>query len=706
MRFPALVILALLAQPTWATHILGGVIYYSYLGNDDYQVTLQLYRDCGPDNTQNTALDLTATIGVFNSSGVWVKNAVFSLPGEVTVPVVVDNPCLTVPPSICTKTGTYTGVINLPSGTGGYTLSYQRCCRSPAVINILAPNTQGMTCTVRVPDPNVTGPNSSPVFMHDPPMVLCLNQAIELDQLATDADGDSLAYALASPFTGGTVANPTPNPPAAPPYVPVTWANGYSTQNQLNSTPPMTFGTDDGTLSMQPTMIGNFAVCISVREYRNGVLLSTVIRDFRFLVVACEQVVTSAFAEQSEFCNGLEVDLVNQSVSADTYHWDFGVPETDNDTSAAVNPSFIFPAGGTYTIQLIANPGWPCADTSSRVYTVYDPLEVSFDVPAVVCSSDLPLALTATGTFPSAADLQWDFGGGVTPDPHAASTTVGWSTTGPHVISIDVEHGGCTASHADTVFIFPLPIPDFTVDSAGCAPFTPVFTNLSSAWMPMSFTWDLGDGSVITDSTPVHSYQNPGTYDVSLTVTTDTGCVTSRTLVKPNAVQVWALPLASATALPQVTTVMEPDITFTDHSVDAVSWDFLVEGTHYDTATFTHRFNGSGWYTALLTVANSMGCTDTTSMRVFIGDHLFFAPTAFSPNSDAMNEVWKPSVQGARAYLLQVFNRWGQLVFSTTDPDEGWDGEGALPGVYGYKAWLTEWGPLEKEYNGSFVLIR
>src|SRR5690606_20899461 len=130
--------------------------------------------DCGPANTNNTALDPQVAIGIFNSTGFLVNTVYFTLPFESTMPVVVTNPCLTAPPSICTKQGIYTGVIHLPSGTGGYTLAYQRCCRSPAVININnTPSSQGMTCTVQVPDPTLSGPNSSPNFADDPPMVLC-----------------------------------------------------------------------------------------------------------------------------------------------------------------------------------------------------------------------------------------------------------------------------------------------------------------------------------------------------------------------------------------------------------------------------------------------------------------------------------------------------------------------------------------------------
>jgi hypothetical protein len=63
-------------------------------------------------------------------------------------------------------------------------------------------------------------------------------------------------------------------------------------------------------------------------------------------------------------------------------------------------------------------------------------------------------------------------------------------------------------------------------------------------------------------------------------------------------------------------------------------------------------------------------------------------------------------VIGARKYKLDVFDRWGTTVFSTTDPDEPWDPAAYPIGTYAYKAWLSEWGPLEKEYNGSFVIVR
>lgn len=692
----------------FATHILGGEMSYTYLGNDDYFVTLTLYRDCGPDNVNNTALDFQAAIGIFNSSGSLVNTVHFDLPGELNVPVVVINPCLAAPPSICAKMGIYSGTIHLPSGTGGYTLTYQRCCRSPVVTNITNTPAQGMTVTVQVPDPDITGANNSPAFQYDPPTVLCLDQTFVLDQLAVDPDGDSLAYSMCSPLQGGDdLFNAMPDPPLAPPYNPIVWAPGFSTSNQLNSTPPAVFANNDGFLTVHPTTIGSFAVSLCVSEFRNGVLLNTLVRDFRFLVVPCAQAIVSDFMEQQATCDGLQVQFHNESTGTSEYLWDFGVTGSTADTSSATDPNFTFPAPGSYTVTLITGASLACSDTSTHVFTVHDPVSVAFTPPPILCADDLPYPMVAFGNFGPSATVTWNFGDGISPFPDSANTTVDFPEMGSHAVSISVTEDGCTASFTDSVRVFPLPTAEFALDTtAGCIPFTPVFTNTSTAWTPMEYLWHFGDGTSSTDSIPEKTYGAPGIFDVSLTTTTSAGCIASVTQLQPGLVQIWPQPEASAIASPVVTTVLFPDVQFTDNSIDATTWDYFLEGIHYDTPNFMHTFTAAGWQTAYLTVTSGHGCFDTTSVRVFIGDHLFFAPSAFSPNGDDFNETWKPSVLGAREYQLDVFDRWGREVFSTTDPNAGWDGKNAMPGMYSYKAWLTEYGPLEKEYNGSFVLIR
>ncbi|MFT3884169.1 MAG: hypothetical protein QM724_01690 [Flavobacteriales bacterium] len=205
MRGPLTLCLLLAALLVRATHIVGGELYYTALGNDNYEVTLNLFRDCGPGNDLGTGFDATAVIGVFRMSGQYLRKYYVSTPaqGEQVVPVDLSNICLTAPPSICVRQMTYRQVINLPSGQGGYMLSYQRCCRTPTIVN-LAPVLQGLTCTVRVPDPAaIGGSNSSPRFNAYPPIALCVGQEMRIDLSASDPDGDELRYDLCAPFIGG-----------------------------------------------------------------------------------------------------------------------------------------------------------------------------------------------------------------------------------------------------------------------------------------------------------------------------------------------------------------------------------------------------------------------------------------------------------------------------------------------------------------------
>lgn len=699
-----------LAVMVHATHIIGGELYYTHLSGDQYEVTLKLFRDCGPGNELGTGFDADVEIGVFDEAGNYLTSYHIPTPneGEQIVPVDLSNQCLTAPPSICVRQMTYTHTITLTSGQGGYQLSYQRCCRTPTIIN-LAPFLQGITCTVHVPDPAVVGANSSPRFNAYPPIALCAQQSMAIDLSASDPDGDSLAYDLCAPFVGGdSQFNIIPSPPSGPPYQPVQWAGGYSVAHMMDAAPPLTIDPVTGQLTVTPTMIGSYVVGVRVREFRNGVELSEVVRDFRFDVTNCTVNVVSVIAEQeaASFCAGTTVHLDNNSIGGESYHWDFGVAQSSSDTSALAEPTFTYPDTGLYTVTLIANPGWPCADTSTRQVALYDPVQVSYVAPAILCPTQFPVQLTATGNLSDHAAVVWDIGTGVAQSLNTPGIAIQSFDLGSHAVRVDVTDHGCTGNYMDSVRVYPLPVAEMTVDTNGCVAFTPTLTNTSHAWTPLTYLWEFGDDGTSTDSLPTHTYIHPGTYSVRLTVSTSSGCIGQDVQWLPDAVDVWPLPHAAITADPLVTSLMDPQVTFTDASVDAAQLDINVAGTHYTVPQFTHFFDDAGRYHVTVTATSGLGCVDTASVDIFVGDHFFYAPNAFSPNGDNTNEVWLPQVKGARLYNLAVFDRWGRMRFSTTDPKQGWDGKDAEPGVYVYKAWLSEYGPLEQEYNGSITLLR
>lgn len=253
---------------TNATHIIGGEMSYQYVGNDIYHMTLRVYRDC---INGAAYFDNPAYIFVFNSNGVLLVTLNASLLQVDTIPLSLS--CQGIPPDICAEQGTYEFDLTLPAITGGYTIVYQRCCRSSIIGNLVDPLNEGMTISTIIPDPSIVIDNSSPVFANDPPTAFCVGIPIYYDHSATDADGDSLVYSLCTGVAGGESMNPQPIPPLPPPYPEVTYAFPYTWDYPFNSNPALAIDANTGLITGTPTSIGIFTLGICVREYRNGILI-------------------------------------------------------------------------------------------------------------------------------------------------------------------------------------------------------------------------------------------------------------------------------------------------------------------------------------------------------------------------------------------------------------------------------------------------
>lgn len=690
-----------------ATHILGGEMFYTHLGNDDYEVTLKMYRDCGPGNTNGTGFDATAQLAVYDSNGNWLFSEFPSFTIAVPVPLQLNNPCLQVLPVVCVESAEYVTLMNLPPIPGGYTIAYQRCCRTPTIMNIQTPDQYGITCSVTVPDANVFGANSSPRFNLLPPIALCGNDPMVFDHSAFDPDGDQLVYELVAPWTGGSQLTAMPNPPAAPPYSDIPWAPGFSTGNVMNTNPPLSIDAGTGVMNVLPNLLGQYAVCVRVQEFRNGQLLGETRRDFRFEVVPCQLAVISAIQQQQNLCNGYTVDFTNLSVNGSFYHWDFGDPNILGDTSNTASPQWTYADTGTYTITLITQPGWPCADTATATFDVFAPINPSFVAPPPMCMHALPVQLDALGFFGNNATVDWDLGpNGAQSSMQGDPIMADFIAPGNYAVELTITDNGCTESYTDSVRLFPAPVAAFGPDTSGCVPLPVQFSNASTAWTAMQFEWDLGDGNSSSAALPAHTYLSAGAFDVSLKVMTNTGCVDTVELVHPVAVRTWPQPIAGFSVHPPTVNVMDPVVLITDQSQEAVQWTYWVDGQQVTDPTFLWTFSDAGEYTITQVVSTSNTCADTVRMVVAVRDHLFYAPNAFTPDGDGVNEVFLPHVIGAVDYELLVFDRWGAVAFRTTETQQGWDGSAAPPEVYSYKATVVDHGGHAQEYFGSVTLVR
>lgn len=443
-----------------ATHIVGGELNYRCLGNDQYEISLTVFRDCFNANPA-AYFDDPASIGIFDVN----NNLVTSVGngGQLLIPLMNDdtlNPtlfdsCLVVPPDVCVHRTIYTSIVTLPFLAGGYQLSYQRCCRNNIILNIVLPEDTGATYYNFISEESLLQCNSSAVFNEWPPNYICANEPILFDHSATDIDGDSLVYSLCTPFDGATPDEPIPQPPNPPPYDNVVWLDPPYNLNDVMGGIPLSIDSETGLLTGTPNTVGNFVVGVCVEEYRDGELISTSRRDFQYNVGICGEAISSFFAPEVD-CDGFSVDFFNQSQDAPSYLWDFGDPTTTTDVSTATNPSYVYPDTGLYVITLIAGPGQECADTSYSTVSVQIPsLFVDFDLsiidgcvfPAQVSFDDLSF-----DTLSTIVEWDWQFSNGDTSDAQDPIWFVTESGTYSATLTATAENG-CQVSHTDFVSI-------------------------------------------------------------------------------------------------------------------------------------------------------------------------------------------------------------------------------------------------------------
>ncbi len=393
-----------------ATHIVGGEMTYTCLGNDQYEIKLTIFRDCFNGNPL-AFFDDPAKIGIYNSFGVLIDSLLIPFDPMLndTLDPVLSDSCLVVPPNVCVHTTTYTGIKTLPQIPGGYQLIYQRCCRNFTIVNIVGPLDTGATFGVNISESALNECNSSALFNQWPPIYICVNEPINFDQSAVDADGDSIVYSLCIPLDGATPATPEPFPFEQTIPQPVVWVDPpYNLSNVLGGI-PLSIDPNTGLLTGTPNTIGQFVVGICLEEYRDGALISTTRRDFQYNVGLCGAAV-AAYAAPELYCDGLEVSFENQSIGGSNYQWNFNDPAYPDSIVTVENPTWVFSDTGTYVVELIVGDMIQCSDTFEQEITVHLPsLFADFNFSYANCTDSLTIEV-ADLSFDTIVDIaSWDW---------------------------------------------------------------------------------------------------------------------------------------------------------------------------------------------------------------------------------------------------------------------------------------------------------
>lgn len=510
-----------------ATHLIGGEMTYNYLGNNIYQINLVIYIDCGPSNTSGTSFDPFGEVTIYNGDNSIYDIIDISNPNIINLGTeTVGNDCLELPTDLCVERGTYSFDIFLPNSIDGYTVAYQRCCRNPSVINIENPEDFGSTFFVNIPGGNLNN-NSSANFINYPPLALCLGDEININHSATDIDGDELVYEFTTPLNGANDMNPTEISP--PPFNIIPWNDGYSENYPIDSDPIISINSETGIITGTPNQIGLYIIGIKVSEFRNGIFLNQVIRDFRFLVVDCN-VTTASFPLTNWYCNSLTVDFENDSYNAETYLWDFGY---ENNISELFEPSFTYPDTGIYNVTLIANPNTICADTNSISFPLYTELSAFFNNPSPQCDGNNLFDFTALGITPPGADVIWNFGPNASPQYSEIinPTNILFDGIGNFEVSYNIQYNGCDETHTGNINIFNdniLPEITFLNDDIQCLENNLFNFQASGSFEENSeFLWNFGNNSNTFESID----QNPSNiqfltegYHIISLIISNSGC--------------------------------------------------------------------------------------------------------------------------------------------------------------------------------------
>lgn len=370
----------------------------------------------------------------------------------------------------------------------------------------------------------------------------------------------------------------------------------------------------------------------------------------------------------------------------DSFYWDFG----DSNFSVEAKPKHLYQNKGVadlnfdVRLKVISSEGCENTGILKDTITVHPIHSVDFDFSESTCYPALPNKVYYAGSATAKDSFIWDlndFGQGeILVQPENSPGPLVFSRTLDPTVKIGLKVISEFGCESQTFYKPWKRKPLFKVeilDTAGCAPFTSQFKAITAD--TVDFTWDFGDGGVADGENTAHLFTVPDRkIDVEIIANSLlTQC--SDTLVLKEKIFSYPLPVAAFTAEPNEVLISNPMIQFENKSNGSslFEWNFGDDSFFSEEENPRHIFSGMGYFDVQLTAINDLGCTDSAMQRVAVAFDKVYPPNAFSPNSiiDENKEfrVYAPGIIEEN-YKLQLFNRWGELIFESHSQQTGWDG--------------------------------
>ncbi len=577
LRSIAVVAMMSAGSVSMATHIVGGNLGYTYVGETApgsqvyrYQVYMQFYLNCGdnsnwPDFFTLLGQDYNTPLQV----GCYSQNPqnpdadkalvsivpVFLTDSMIITPDLPDN--CTVGEGLCTEMGLFVGTVDLPLSFSGYHLYFQLCCRNLGIDNIANPNGTGIGYYAFIPPTLVN--NSSPVFLGAPTPFLCTGDTTTIVNSASDPDGDQLIFSFETPYNsvsqqGGLQPPPSPLPWTVPE---VTWAGGFSTVQPFGAGGYSFINGATGLTEYKPLTQGNYVVAVEVKEYRNSQLIGRTRRDLQLQAIACPANNTPQITGTlpttynvnagDDICfnmsfNDIDADSVALTASGTIFDGNlFNPPATITNPavgSGSVSAQFCWNTScdqgqdQPYLFSVsVADNGCP----PKNVDVVFQVNVVPFAGPqsitgaSQVCTGQNGVAYS-TPNIAGAAFTWTVSGGSIASGQGTNAITVNWGASGGGTVQVSATNAlGCTAGPASiAVNIAALPVVNAGNDITICSGDTVQIGGSPTGPVGSSFSWTPA-ASLIGNTTANPNAHPSATTDYIVQVT-NTGCVARDTV--------------------------------------------------------------------------------------------------------------------------------------------------------------------------------
>jgi len=612
-----------------------------------------------------------------------------------------EHPCAQVDTSFCVERQLYKTTISLPRSNYSYVVAFQNCCRTSSlfrdqieVLKNLSPELpNGISLFTEITPIAQEMQNSSAIFINTEPNIICLNENVEIDLSAQDKDNDSLIYELVAP-NNTTLELYQAFPFKPPPYPKMKYNDGYSEIMPFGQNSILNFNLEEGILSVLPSEAGHYAIGVKVTEYKDGLEVGNVYNDIRIYVDSCISNILASIDTSSDqdqnvltYCDTQEINILNFSTKRDlidSINWTIIV----GDSLISIDDwdaNFHLDTAGIFDGSIFVSSENGCSDSLLFTLNVNDRIEPDFDFDYDTCVAGPVSFFDESISNINLIEHNWKISDvEIKNEPNPI-----FRFDNPDEYNVKLfikDEYGCTDSISKDIIWLPAPEtpivePDFRI---GCSPLFVFFNNLSS---PINedylVSWEFGNDIFSTEIAPSIEFINPGVYDVNLSITSPIGCTIDTTfanyiIVEPAVESDFFIDFTEESF--DRLNNFASEVVFEDNSNMAVLWEWYVNGDLESTnIDFVRIFRDTGNNNVTLIVEDVYGCRDSLAKNIVIEPiSTFQLPTAFTPNSDGLNDhfVGVGITDFFIDYEMLIFNRWGELIFKSNDPDKGWDGKG------------------------------